>query len=107
MSVYKLGINISKKELYDLLKRGQITANISLDRIKALCNAERDGRLVDAQELYNRLKVAEFCNPPNEIKDYSKGYNKAIGDLTTYMVYEYGVKPLSAEQAEKALEGLK
>ena len=43
MSVYKLGINISKKELYDLLKRGQITANISLT---AICEAERDGRCV-------------------------------------------------------------
>lgn len=81
-----------------------VTHGIKRDRLEEICQAERDGRLVDAQEFYNRLKVAEFEPIPTEIKDYAEGYNKAIKDVTMYMVFEYGVKPLTKEEAEKALE---
>ena len=58
---------------------------------------------IDVQELYNRLKVAEFEPIPTEIKDYAEGYNKAMRDVRMYMILEYDIKPLSREQAEQAL----
>ena len=69
---------------------------------ECLCK-DNEIRAEAMQELYNQLKVAELEPIPTEIKDYAEGYNKAIRDVRMYMVYEYGVKPLSREQAEQAL----
>lgn len=46
MSVYKLGMNISKKDLRDLIHKGQMASGIPLDRLESICQAERDGRCV-------------------------------------------------------------
>ena len=71
--------------------------------IRILEKDVKNERAEAMQELYNRLKVAEFEPIPIEIKDYAEGYNKAMRDVRMYVIYEYGVKPLSRKQAEQAL----
>ena len=46
MSVYKLAINVSKKELYELIRRWQVSMDIAEERHAEICQAERENRLV-------------------------------------------------------------
>lgn len=56
---------------------------------------------VDPQELYNRLKLAEFKSINDEVKDFQEGYNRAIEHLTQFLIFEYDVKPLPKDILEK------
>lgn len=128
--VYNLRFNMSKKEIYDLVERGKLTANIPLDRLTEMCEAERDGRCVVLPcKVGDTVYIVEnFAKTNTEILGISPKSGYCIKECTflgivcvdistkemeyivcekiAILVEKYKTIFLTKEAAEKALEGL-
>lgn len=66
-----------KNILRNVIKIINLTANITLDRLQEICNAEHDGRLVvlpcgvDLMKIYNEL--TSVCEG-DRVENYTNGY---------------------------------